>query len=414
MPDPREHCPVSGTLPTSTARMYRWEVLDLLTSLVQKSLVVYEEGEHGQGRYRLLESVRQYSRDRLVDVAEGERMRDQHLQFHLKLAEQAEPYLRTPAQVEWLDTLEIEHDNLRAALSWSIEREPEAGLRLAAALWWFWFYRNHWQEGRQQLAAVLGHPAAPVSPGARAHALVGAVWLAYTSGDMAGLDSLVEECLTLSQEAGDPWLTSFALAFAATLAMTHAHPEEAAARSEECLRLAESDSDPWLLAVALMVRGFELFQRREYERAEGPLREAVAWAEQSGERFITANVSINLAMVLLVSGHHDPIRALIRRSLELVRELGQKMWFAPCLEILAGVEATEGNGERAARLLGAAAALREAIGYPVEPPDRIFYDWSVSTTRDRLSPEQYMAAWAAGQALTLEQAIVLGLQENHP
>src|SRR5205807_10416435 len=139
-----------------------WEVLDLLTSLVQKSLVLYEEDEHGGGRYRLLETVRQYARDRLlagggreerpqgarsggagprdaVGGGEGEAVRGRHLDFFLALAEAAEPELWR--DVAWLERLETEHDNLRAALDWCAGSSPEAGLRLAGALWWFWYIR---------------------------------------------------------------------------------------------------------------------------------------------------------------------------------------------------------------------------------------------------------------------------------
>src|SRR5438067_1748320 len=137
-------------LPTGTIEA--WEVLDLLTGLVEKSLVLYEE-QGGEGRYRLLETVRQYGRDRLAESAEAEAVRDGHLDFFLALAEEAESKLWS--EVAWLDRLEQEHDNLRAALEWSAGSNGEAGLRLSRALHWFWHIRDHFTEGYRRLELAL-------------------------------------------------------------------------------------------------------------------------------------------------------------------------------------------------------------------------------------------------------------------
>src|SRR5947209_7839546 len=129
------------------------EVLDLLTGLVQKSLVVFEEDAQGRGRYRLLETVRQYGRDRLLEAGEGEGIRGRHLAYFLALAEEAEPELWR--DVAWSNRLESEHDNLRGALDWCVGSSPEPALRLAGALWWFWDFRAHWTEGLRQLETAL-------------------------------------------------------------------------------------------------------------------------------------------------------------------------------------------------------------------------------------------------------------------
>src|SRR5205823_5443019 len=132
------------------------EVADLLAALVDQSLVVYEE-QDGQARYRLMETVRQYARDRLLEMGEAGEVRERHLGFFLALAERAEPELRGSGQAAWFGRLEAEHDNLRAALEWSRtgSRDATAGLRLTGALWWFWSVRGHWQEGSDRLAEVL-------------------------------------------------------------------------------------------------------------------------------------------------------------------------------------------------------------------------------------------------------------------
>src|SRR5262249_3068189 len=139
------------------ALLHRSEALDLLTTLVQKSLVVYEEDEQGRGRYGLLETVRQYAQDRLIESGEAETAQGRHLDFFLELAERAERELRRHEQVQWLDRLETEHDNFRAALEWCRAEGTggEAELRLAGALVWFWEQRSHLSEARQYLEAAL-------------------------------------------------------------------------------------------------------------------------------------------------------------------------------------------------------------------------------------------------------------------
>src|SRR5437879_3145802 len=135
-------------LPSGTVEA--WEVLDLLTSLVEKSLVLYEERD-GEGRYRLLETVRQYGRDRLLESGEGEAVRGRHQGWYLALAEQAEPELEGEHQGAWLQRLEGDHDNLRAALEWGWESAPVSALRLAGALGPFWLARGYWVEGGEAL-----------------------------------------------------------------------------------------------------------------------------------------------------------------------------------------------------------------------------------------------------------------------
>jgi non-specific serine/threonine protein kinase len=198
-----------------------WQVLDLLSALVDKSLVVYEEDENGHGRYHLLETVRQYARARLMESGTEEAVRARHRDHFLALAEQAKPNLRGPEQARWLDTLEREHENLRATLEWCLEAEDEegaqqnsvspaeAGLRLSGALSVFWQTRGHVSEGRQRFAAALSRPGATAPAQqqqrtkARADALNGAGNLAAFQGDFASARSLFEEALAIHSELGD-------------------------------------------------------------------------------------------------------------------------------------------------------------------------------------------------------------------
>lgn len=179
------------------------EVLDLLTSLVDKSLVI-AEGQVGEERYRFLETIRQYAQDRLVEAGEAGRVRDLHRDWYLKLAERAEPELIGPRQVVWLERLATEQDNCRAALEWCLERGPaESGLRLAGALYWFWLVRDHNTEARWWLKRVAAAPGAEVATLARAKARL-ALWLfAHSAGDDAAARGAAEEALALYRQLGD-------------------------------------------------------------------------------------------------------------------------------------------------------------------------------------------------------------------
>ncbi|HLK60485.1 MAG TPA: BTAD domain-containing putative transcriptional regulator, partial [Chthonomonadaceae bacterium] len=181
-----------------------WETLDLLSSLIDKSLVVAETSNSNR-RYRLLETVRQYARDRLWEDGSEPNWRNRHLAFFLALAEEAKSYLTGANQQQWLERLEMEHDNLRQGLTYCLEEpaESEAGLRLAGSLQLFWLVRGYYSEGREYLAALLAHPSAQERTRARADALNAAGALARDQGDSFAARSLYEESLAIRRELGD-------------------------------------------------------------------------------------------------------------------------------------------------------------------------------------------------------------------
>jgi predicted ATPase len=178
------------------------EVLDLLSGLVEKSLVMAEPTPEGGVRYKKLEPVRQYALEKLEHCGESEAAKRTHAEYFLALAEEAEPELFGPQEAEWFDRLEVEHDNFRAVLSWTIEQgETETALRLAAALWILWFARGYIGEGQRWLEQALTRDG-PASTAARAKALEALAWLAGTREDMDRAEAAAEEGLRLSEEAG--------------------------------------------------------------------------------------------------------------------------------------------------------------------------------------------------------------------
>jgi len=178
------------------------EVLDILSGLVEKSLVVIRGSDQGGVRYRLLEPVRQYAFQKLEESGQAETAKRAQAEYFLALAEEAEPQLTGPREVEWFDRLEKEHDNIRAALIWSLEgADPELELRLAGAMWTFWFWRGYYAEGRTWLEEALGKEDRQ-SAIARAKALLGVGWQAHGQGDLDRMRKSATEGLTLSEEAG--------------------------------------------------------------------------------------------------------------------------------------------------------------------------------------------------------------------
>jgi predicted ATPase len=187
-------CDAEGDLPVDT--------FDGISSLLDKSLLKHEEGPGGEPRFVMLETVHEFAREKLGQSEEAEQIKRVHAQYFLTLAEEAYPELRGPDQLEWLESLEAEHDNMRAALSWALERkEAEVALRLGGALWWFWSVRGYHSEGRRWLEAALAIEVGG-SPEVRAMALAGAGALASDQGDLDRAKEACEEGLQiLSPEA---------------------------------------------------------------------------------------------------------------------------------------------------------------------------------------------------------------------
>jgi predicted ATPase len=346
-------------------------VLDLLGQLSDKSLVQVEDAVD-EARYRLLETIRQYGAEKLRGAGEEGALRARHRDWYLALAEEAEPELRGPRQGEWLVRLAEEHENLRAALVWTSEQEEgEAGLRLGAALWWFWMVRGYMTEGRARLATLLGSAGAAARTAARARALNGAGALAQCQGEYEAARALYEESLAIRRELGD---------------------QHGIADSLNNLGILASDQG-------------------EYEAARALYEESLAIRRELGNQQGIAGSLNNLGNVAYSQGEYEAARALNEESLAICRELGDQRGIAYGLEGVAAAAGAQGQPERAALIFGAAEALREVLGAPLTPSDRAEYDRYVAAARAALDEAAFAAAWAEGRALPLDQAIAIALDE---
>ncbi len=396
----------------SGTRIKEHEILDLLTQLADKSLIV-AEGRGAEVRYRLLETVRQYGTDKLKESREIADFQRRHRNWYLKLAEAAEPELRSAAQGAWLDRLEMEHDNFRAALEWS-DAQPdgaEAEVRLVGALWGFWFYRGHWSEGRRRLEAALVRskdvPASILPP-----AFIGAANLAWRQGDHKRAAELGEKGWTLCQELGDREHGAWLLNGLGITAMLQGDHQRASALFEESLLQARELGDKWLVSRTLHNLGILQMSRGNLERAATLEAESLALAREVGDRHRIAMALRHLGTVKLRQGESVQAAALLQEALSLAVEMGDKWVTIDCLLELAGVACAMGQFMRAARLYGGVEAFRSTLQLPISRYDKADYDGRLDRTRIELGEETFEKARAEGQTMTLERAIDYALQTS--
>ncbi len=398
------------------------DVLDLLGGLVEKSLVVTEAGQpEREPRYRMLEAVRQYAREKLEEGGGAGEVRRRHATWFLTLAEEAEPHLKGRQQVAWLERLEQEHDNLRAAMRWLLEEgEVETAVRFAWALWFFWYLRGHQSEGRSYAGEILEKDSSLPGGGMRAKALCVRGTMSYGLPEsIEQTKRLFEESVALFRRAGDKSGLAIALSGVSATTLQEGDTEHATALLEEALELYREVGDKWGVSSILSHLGFIPLSQDDHARAVRYFEEALAISREIGDRLIGSIALYNLALEeSRVQGDRERAAELYVEGLKLAVEMGNKANAAYCLEGLAGLIAEGGEPERAARLFGASEAMLEAVGAPryVHAQNRALYERSVEALRSRLTEEAFAVVWSEGRAMALEQAIeyVLGPSPSTP
>jgi predicted ATPase/DNA-binding CsgD family transcriptional regulator len=431
------------------------DILDLLSGLVEKSLVVAKGFEEGQVRYRLLEPVRQYALEKLEEIGEGQEVRRRHAGYFLALAEDAEPRLRGPEDMQWLEHLEAEHGNLRTALSWALERrELQLGLRLAGALWMFWHAHGHYGEGRKWLEEALAKDD-QVSVAARLKALEGVFWLTYDQQDLDRAEAAAQEGLKLSAESEieDSFAASFRtmLAYAPRLRGDY---EQAKELLEESLALSREADDKVQIAEALLELagvsfyledrgranklyeegiilcrevgytyrlpdflfslGYTVLVQGDYERGAALNEEAAALCRKRGYKSGLEWALDNLGWAALLQADHERAKTSYEESLTLCKELGDKWTASESLEGLACVAGARGEPKRAARLFGVAEALREAVGYQHTTEENALREPYLRVARSWLDEASWEEAFAEGRTMSMEAAIEYALSVEEP
>jgi predicted ATPase/DNA-binding CsgD family transcriptional regulator len=399
----------------------RNEVLDLLEKLVDRSMVTFEE-KGGGARYRLLETLRQYASEKLSEAEEAERVRRRHMLYFLRLAEEAEPELKGAHQETWLGRLEREHDNFRAALSWALERdEAELALRMSGALGEFWYLSGHLSEGRRWLeAALAGEDGGPDAARARALTWAGAMrWITREHDDYERLTDLGEEGLALYRRLGNDAEVALALQTLAYAESQRNRLERASTLAEEAIRLQRASSNTGGLARSLPVLGFVALARNEHGRAVALHEENLALAREAEDSFAIVVSLIQGSLAYSGLGEVRRARTLCKEGLGLSWQLKMMPLLAGHLHVSAVLAGLRGRADVAARLWGAAEALRESLGISLAPIETSYYTPLIDEARSRLDEASWEAAWAEGRAMPPGKAVEYALSslrsaENPP
>ena len=380
-----------------------WEVLDLLTLLADKSLVVYAE-QHGAARYRLLESVRQYAGDRQAERDGGAALRDCHRDYYLTMARRTFPQGKdAPTN---LAVLEAEHDNLRAALSASFDSPDSVEQMLASlhSIGTFRRIRGYYSEGRDSLQAALA-AAGKGRTAARASALVAALFINMALGNFDEARRQSEESVEIQRALAEPLKLANALMNHGNLLIEMSDFPAGRQALEEglALHLAQGGSGMGFygnLGNALIYLG-------EHEAAETMLTREIALNQQAGIKEWEAAAVYNLGRVALARADYEVARAYFTDSLEICRDLDFRMGLLFAILGLSMLAATQRQNERAARLLGAHDALNERLGSCLPPVDQPDYDRHSAALRVALGEEAFTAAYEVGRALDWQEAVAL-------
>jgi len=437
------------------------DVLDLLGGLVDKSLVVAGAATGGTVRYRMLEPIRQYARQKLEEIADADEVKDRHAASFLALAEEAEAELAGSQQSVWAERLDVEHDNLREALSWLLEREEDApALRLGAALWRFWNVRGYLSEGTKWLGRVLGECGPAASP-ARVKALEGMGWMFQYQGDWERARVTYEEMLTLSRELGDKGSVATALNSLGTVAAQRGDNERArtllqgnlgvieeleaegdpatplkkfyvynllgylaineegdhargATLWEESLAKAREVGDDYLIGMALTSLGHVALLQGDFERVKALSEEALTLAHELGSAGVEIFPSnlINLGFAWLGLGEHGRAMGSFEEALVKSKDMGRTPQVIETLEGMASLAGAIGKATRAAHLWGASESAREVTGIDAFTPDEwALHEPYLASARSRLGEPAWEQALAEGRAMSLEETAEYALSE---
>ncbi|MGE5049401.1 MAG: NB-ARC domain-containing protein, partial [Deltaproteobacteria bacterium] len=381
------------------------DVLDLLSGLVEKSLVLLET-EALEARYRMLETIRQFARERLAEAGEAAELERRHAQFFLARSEAAEPFLANQTE-GWQERLAEDVGNLRAAADW-FEHDPgaiEAAQRLAAALHWFWFGLGHYREARRRLETALERSGgARTRPRGRALSSL-ATYLAL-QGETVAVRPMAEESVEVLRETAGPSVDLlFALVGLGQAWLLEGDLERAARVLGEALDLSRTVHPRYWITYALYWQGRVAQARGDFAAARAAFDEGVALGLADGFDQPIAHLSTMRGRLALAEGDSDGALGWFAGALTALRRMKNHWSTIILLEDLARIAAERGAAERAARMLGAVAKLREEAGAAPLPLEREALDRLADSLRTTLGAAAFTAAFQSGQALSLSQAL---------
>jgi predicted ATPase/DNA-binding CsgD family transcriptional regulator/DNA-binding XRE family transcriptional regulator len=418
-----------------------FDVMSALEGLIEQSFVRVHAQVNETVRYRMLETIREFGSEQLQATEEAEAVQYRHARYILALLEQAESHFRSAEEANWMVQLEAEHANIRAALQWARARaaqhDPQSliwSLRLAGAAWWFWYVRGHLREAREQLDAVVHlfrvhqeksqemSDSADVAL-AYARCLFGQGCFAFWMADLEQFDPPMKECRSIYQWYCDRRGLAMWSLFVGYGLQHNGDFDEAEPLLEEAIESSRELDDMGSVAIGLLGLGEIRLRQQRYAEAADFISESLTLSEGINDTRGIAAARAALGAVRLGQYECEAARTLLTESLETRVAIEDKGGIAWCLERLAqlalvGTQSSTASPVRAARLFGAAKALRDAIGAPIDVVDQPANEHLIHEVQARLSESAFIAAWEAGRALPLgsviEYALSTDVAEGNP
>ena len=378
--------------------------LDRLESLVEKNLVRFSDE-----RYWMLEAIREYGVERLDETPTARDSKAKHAEWFAELLDRAEPELEGPGQDVWLDELDREHDNIRAALRWALpDVDSQLALRIAGSSATFWWVRGHWTEGRRWCEEALARTGVE-QPALRAKTLEGAAHLAYRQQDYSRAKELVEDGLAICDGLGDASRTARMLRIQGLVASGEGDYEAFRALVERSAAHAREAGDGWALMMALNNLGYLALESREMDRAMELFEEALQAARTRGDQRTECLLLENLGLARLERGEAAAAGADFAASLRQAQRLGFLEMAADDLMGIAAVAASRGRLDDAALLLGGARQQRELIGAGLDPVEARVEAKIAAEVQRELAPTSYAEALRSGRDQRFDELVVFAL-----
>ncbi len=381
------------------------DIPHVLTQLVEKSLVVEEEAG-GQRRYSMLETIRQYAHDKLLESHEIESTSNRHLAYFLKLAEEIEPTLHGPAQAASLDHMEAEMDNFRTALRWGLLHKPESGVLLTGALWLFWFMHSHFIEGKQWYEEALA-VSDQVSKYAQMRLFIGVASSAMGRNNGGLVQSSSEQSLALARELNDTWGISMSLHHLGPILAAQGDHAQAQVLLEEGLEVSRRAGHWAVLLYILDDIGLLALHQKNYHQAELYFNAMSDLSQQHEEKWVYGHAISCLSELAYSQNQYEKAMELIRESLRFAIETGNTRLIAVNLNSAGTVFNRLGEPEKAARLFGATNTLAKSI-------DLFFNSMAaeLKTIYPQLGEDKFTSLYAEGESLSAEKAIALAMNDE--
>ncbi|MGE5287176.1 MAG: ATP-binding protein [Micromonosporaceae bacterium] len=386
------------------------DMLEGISALVDQSLVILDP--HPQGRYDMLDVVREYAGQRLAQAGEADEIGRRHALHYLALAEEAEPNLVQAGHQDWHRRLDAERANHRRAITWAIGcGETVLALRYAAALWRYWRQLGEFAEGRRWTESAL-RMTGEVSASLRARALGAAAALAFPQGDYQRLAGLASEIMDLARRSEDPMDMRNALTVQGFVAVGQGRYEDALEAFRQCVAICGKLGHSWQLATSQLNFGAALLRAGRPDDADAAFEEGLRVYRELGDNVFAARMTNQRAQAALAQGDHERAGTLARDALTEFAKYSERQGIAEGLETLAAVAAARSDPIRAATLAGAAAAIRETIASP-QLPDVVITARLLQTAQKDIGDEHWRPSWEAGHTLAAADAVAYALGQTH-